>query len=633
MSLRRKIFLSFVFVVLILGAVATWIGIDLIGSGIVREGQKRAGLDLNTATEIYGRELNEINLLISLTADRFFIKDDLSNGRFQEIAHKLKAVKGKQDLDVLTLTDEKGRVIVTTADREARGESRAKDELVAYVLRERRDIASTQIMTRDELLKEGVDLSEMKEAVGIDASGRWIDDSGMVIKAASPVLDRSGVMIGILYGGKLLNGNYEIVDKVAGLVFKGETYQGKDFGAATVFQGDIRISTTLKGKNGRRDVGSRVSEAVGAEVLGKGRSWIARALVVDDWYLCAYVPIKNIKNEVIGILGVGILEQKYLDFKRRTLLIFSSITMAGLLGSLIIAYFLSNSITKPVESLVGASKRLAEGDLDFRVRIDSKDELGELERSFNSMALSIKERDRQLKEKTQEEVGRADRLAMIGRLSAGVAHEINNPLGSILLFSRLLIQKAPPEGIIRENLERIEKDAKRCQEIVQGLLDFARQREPKVEKIDVNALLENTVRLFENQPLFHNIELIKEYQTGLPAVMADSSQLMQVFVNIIMNATDAMKGDGVLTVGTRYFESDRQVRISFADTGCGIPEEKLELIFEPFYTTKEVGKGTGLGLSISFGIVQKHGGTIQVHSRVGEGSTFVVVLPVGGEGG
>jgi two-component system NtrC family sensor kinase len=180
---------------------------------------------------------------------------------------------------------------------------------------------------------------------------------------------------------------------------------------------------------------------------------------------------------------------------------------------------------------------------------------------------------------------------------------------------------------MHENLERIEKEAKRCQNIVQGLLDFAREREPKTEHLQVNDVLEKTINIFENQPLFHNIQVVKQYQPNLPIVIADLAQIQQVFVNIIMNAADAMNGKGLLTISTKSIEINDYLEISFTDTGIGIPPENLTRIFEPFFTTKGVGHGTGLGLSISYGIIQRHGGIIRVLSYLGKGSTFIVELP------
>ena len=283
---------------------------------------------------------------------------------------------------------------------------------------------------------------------------------------------------------------------------------------------------------------------------------------------------------------------------------------------------------RPVDSLLLATRNLAGGNMEQYVQInDSPEEIAKLGEAFNHMVSSIKQRDEQLQKQAQEEVMKSERLAMVGQLAAGIAHEINNPLGGILLFSRLLLQKAPSEGLMRDNLERIEKDAKRCQNIVQGLLDFARQREPKIETLELNDVLEKTINLFENQPLFHNIEIVKQYQADLPTIFADPAQIQQVFINIIMNAAEAMDGKGVLTIATKSGDRDNYVEISFSDTGRGIPADELSRVFEPFFTTKGVGRGTGLGLSISYGIIQKHGGTIKVSSRLGQGSTFLIILP------
>ena len=349
---------------------------------------------------------------------------------------------------------------------------------------------------------------------------------------------------------------------------------------------------------------------------------------MDDWYITAYEPIKNISDEAIGIIGLGVLEDKFKDMERKALWIFFGITLAGIVVSIFISFFLTGSIMKPINSLLVATRGLANGNIEQHLQLGSSpEEIAELGEAFNYMVSSVKERDDRLRRQAQEEIMKSERLAMVGRLAAGVAHEINNPLGGILLFSRLLLQKAPSEGVMRDNLQRIEKDAKRCQNIVQGLLDFARQSEPKIETLQLNDVLEKTVNLFENQPLFHNIEIIKQYQPDLPVIFADPSQIQQVFVNIIMNAVDAMDSRGILTIATKSSEEDDYVEIRCTDTGNGIPPDKLDRVFEPFFTTKEVGHGTGLGLSISYGIIQKHGGTIKVLSQVGQGSTFVVTLP------
>jgi two-component system NtrC family sensor kinase len=307
---------------------------------------------------------------------------------------------------------------------------------------------------------------------------------------------------------------------------------------------------------------------------------------------------------------------------------FFLIAVGGLGLSLLLCYFFIKSTLKPISSLARATETLAGGNLEEQVHLEnSPPEIAVLGRSFNHMAQSIRNRDRELRLRAQEEVLKSERLATIGQLAAGVAHEINNPLGSILLFNRLVLGNCSGDSPMRQNLERIEVEVKRCQNIVQGLLEFARPREPKDEPTNLNLLLNKTVALFENQPMFHNVEVVRQFQEPLPDAIVDPVQIQQVFVNIILNAVQAMERQGRMTMTTRFIRETDHIEIGFADTGCGMTKEILNRIFEPFYTTKGVGQGTGLGLSISSGIIQRYGGDIAVSSQIGEGSLFSITLP------
>jgi len=549
---------------------------------------------------------------------------------------ELRRLRERESLDVLTLTDNYGVVIFRTRNPGIYGDSQAGDEIVSPALSKGKVVASTQIVPRDELIKEGEDLVEqayMKFIPTPKAKPRPEDEetSGMMIKAAVPVSSYNGNLLGVLYGGKLLNRDYEIVDKVKDIVYQGQTYKGKDIGTATIFQRDLRISTNVKRENGHRAVGTRVSEEVYDQVLVKGLPWIGRAFVVNNWYITAYEPIKNITGDIIGILYVGILEEKFADMRRGTMWMFLGITLAGVAAALMVSYFLANSVSKPIKHLVFASKRLAEGELTHKVQLKSKDEIGELGETFNFMVESLKDRDEQLKRYTQQKIMESERLAIIGQLAAGVAHELNNPLGGVLVYSHLLLEDLDDEDPKRENLEKIVTQATRCKEIVKGLLDFARQTEPKIELANINKILKDTLSLVENQSLFQNIKISKSFCSSPPQVMVDKAQIQQVLMNIVFNAAEAMEGYGDLIISTRVAEADQFMEIEFTDTGCGIPEENLERLFEPFFTTKEVGHGTGLGLAISYGIIQRHGGDIEVKSQVGKGTTFTIRLPIGKE--
>ena len=236
------------------------------------------------------------------------------------------------------------------------------------------------------------------------------------------------------------------------------------------------------------------------------------------------------------------------------------------------------------------------------------------------------EMERRLEE-VQMQLIHADKMASLGKLAAGVAHEVNNPLGGILLFGGLLLEDMDFSDPRREDMDRIVQEARRCKEIVNSLLDFAHQKKRYHEPVDLNAAVDQCLSLLGNQALFHNISVRKETSSSLPLVTGNPSQIKQVFTNIVTNAVDAMEGEGVLTVRSGFNDEANEVSVSFSDTGPGIAANDRSRIFDPFFTTKEQGKGTGLGLSLSYNIIRMHRGDIRIECPPGEGTTFSIVLP------
>jgi two-component system NtrC family sensor kinase len=220
----------------------------------------------------------------------------------------------------------------------------------------------------------------------------------------------------------------------------------------------------------------------------------------------------------------------------------------------------------------------------------------------------------------------SEKLASLGKLAAGIAHEINNPLGGILIYSSLMMEDLAEDDPKRQDLSRIVQEAGRCKEIVKSLLEFARQSEPNMEPVDINRAITEGLFFLENQAFFHNIQTIKKLGSSLPFALGNAGQLKQVFMNIIVNAAEAMHGSGTLTISTSFNRDRKSIAVEFTDTGEGIPEENLTRIFDPFFTTKDVGKGTGLGLSTAYGIIEGHGSKIEVKSKVGVGTTFSILL-------
>lgn len=352
---------------------------------------------------------------------------------------------------------------------------------------------------------------------------------------------------------------------------------------------------------------------------------------------------KNIN--VLGVLDTMVTLE---EFDQEKANLYNRMILSGVISvvvlSLMMSLLFTRFVNRPIDKLLSATKKAAQGDLNQVVNIQSHDELRELSDSFNHMITELKrsrdaieewtqtleqrvqERTRELQQ-VQDQLVQAGKMAALGELAAGVAHEINNPLTGILTFSSLMLKKVDENHPWKKDLDNIVQQTTRCRNIVKGLLDFARQRKPDRKEWDIHALIDRTVTLVENQARFQNIKIVREFDPHLPHLLVDGDQIQQVFMNIIINAADAMRGqEGTLTIKT--ISRNGIVEIQFSDTGCGMSKEHLSKIFTPFFTTKETGKGTGLGLAISYGIIQSHGGEIEVESEIGKGSTFRIKLPV-----
>ncbi len=238
------------------------------------------------------------------------------------------------------------------------------------------------------------------------------------------------------------------------------------------------------------------------------------------------------------------------------------------------------------------------------------------------------ERMRRELEETQRQLVQAEKIASLGRLAAGVAHEINNPLAGVLIYADILMKELEGKEQLRKDLEEVISQTLRCKQIVARLLEFSRQSLDERVLFDVNEIIGHCVELLQHQSLFHNVEIILDLHSDLPQILGNPGELEQVITNLMLNATDAMEGRGRITISTQSGLDMKEVVLTFNDTGPGIPPEIKEKIFEPFFTTKPVGVGTGLGLSVVYGVIHRHGGSIEVSSRPETGTTFIIKLPL-----
>ncbi|MGA2318906.1 MAG: ATP-binding protein [Thermodesulfobacteriota bacterium] len=397
-----------------------------------------------------------------------------------------------------------------------------------------------------------------------------------------------------------------------------------------------------------------------------------------------YSPLWH-RGKIVGGIQMEVpiwdLMMNLLELKRIILItIFLDAVVLIVFGS----FLLSRVLVKPIKDLVRLTEKISYGDFSQKIEVTSKNEIGQLIGSFNRMIERLKENqesmenyleslessNKQLKQ-TQEELIRTEKLASIGRFAAGVAHEVGNPLGSILGYTGILQKEGMDHEESKDYLKRIEKEIERINRIVRELLDFARPSKFEIKDVEIKKVIESTLSLLSYQKSFKNIETQLDLQPDLPLIKGDESQLSQVFINIILNAIDAMPNGGILRIQTRehvvenlypdrfqwiypprrksdpmesdyshlrkpdpfsalltkFSKGDRLVKIRITDTGIGIKKEDLENIFDPFFTTKAPDKGTGLGLSISIRIVESLGGEIKVESEVGKGSTLEVYFP------
>lgn len=647
-SIQSQLIIYFTIAIFIPAVITSIVGVKLIYDQIITRAETKVLSDLSSAREIYQNKISHIESIVRLTAARsLIIKAVNENDRVFLQKDLLRTLK-RENLDILTVVDREGKVISRGRNPNSYGDILSNDIFVERVIKAKQIVRGTDVVSRDQLFKESADLAnqahmEITPTPMAKSRTSLSEKSGMMLKAAVPIFDDSNVFQGVLIGGILLNRNFEIVDKIKNIMQERELYKGKEVSTATIFQNDLRISTNVKNEDGTVAITTLVSEEVNEVVLRDGKRWIGDAFVVNTWYIGAYEPIRDIQNKIIGILYVGILKEPFNDLLRNTLFTFLGITLVGMCLIVLVSIYQAKKISKPLKQLEEIAVEITAGNYSHEFKLKAPREIERLASSLNYMArelenekleleewgnkleIKVEERTNEIK-KIHSQLFRSEKLASLGKLAAGVAHEINNPLTGILTNSSLLLEDLPEGDPNRDDVEVIVKETIRCREIVKRLLDFAKQIAPQKRLTNINTLIENIILLVRNQTSFRNIKIEKYLSPDIPEIMADPDQVQQVFINIILNASEAMTRGGDLSIESKLNTNSDSLVVTFKDTGPGIPEHIREKIFDPFFTTKE--QGTGLGLSISYGIIEQHGGTINLESEIGNGTCFTIQLPV-----
>ena len=482
------------------------------------------------------------------------------------------------------------------------------------------------------------------------------ETSGMLIHAAAPVQGADGKLAGVVVAGVMLNHNLGFVDTINDIVYPEGSLPLGSKGTATLFLGDVRIATNVRlfggdrGESGTRALGTRVSQKVRDAVLGEGKTWLDSAFVVNDWYVSGYEPVLDSFGKRVGMLYVGYLETPFREVKRNIL--------GGVIGLILLAMIVSiplllrraRAIFGPLERMDATMQAVAKGEEARVGGVDGRDEIARLAQQFDALLDTLKQRsdelhqlnadlDHKVVERTRElaqaleelraaqkQLVRSEKLAAIGQLTAGVAHEINNPIavmqGNLDLLREELGEAAAP---VANEVRLLDEQIHRVRVIVTKLLQFARPDEfaGYVETVDVNTVVADCLVLVRHELKKGDIKVVQELHAGAP-VHINRNELQQVLINLAVNAVHAMAVGGRLTFVTENWDG-KGVRIGVRDTGAGIAPEHLARVFDPFFTTKKT-QGTGLGLSISLALIERYGGTISVESRPGEGTEFSVFL-------
>lgn len=520
------------------------------------------------------------------------------------------------------------------------------------------------VLDRKELEKLDPELAKRAEVPILKNGG--VEARGLVSRTVIPVYSQHNDLIGFLDGGLLLNNSTVLVDQIRDLIYLSDNDTLRPVGTLTVFLDDLRVSTNVPLDSDQRlgrAIGTRVSSEVYNKVLAEGEQWVDRAFVYDAWYITAYQPIKDQYDNVIGMLYTGYLMWPFVKAYMTNIVEISLITLMLLLVSGVMVYRGSRDLFRPIERIhkvvklvqLGKEKRI--GPLG----LDEHHELAQLARQFDNMLDALEDRKVELKNSAMQLEGKVqqrtaslkdkteqlelhiqllnqtrdklvvnEKLAALGELTAGIAHEINNPTAVILGNVELIQFELGEEASrVQEEIDAIHAQIDRIRNITRSLLQYSRQGgvQDEITWQHVNPIIDESITLVKTGTKKRDIEFVTDLQAHT-SVEINRHHLLQILVNLQMNGIHAMDGKGKLTVVSEDWIEDSELKgaaIHVTDEGCGIKPENLSRIFSPFYTTKR--DGTGLGLSVSQSILSQTGGELKAESEWGKGSTFSIYLP------
>ncbi len=630
---------------------------------VSEQGQREVRTNVAIFKDSFQKIFSDITTTTGALAQSGILGDHLprTDADRKQSALMLQRVARESRLSILTLVDLEGRVIVRAANPEAFGDDilmRDYEDLPKPVSSVRRlilnalagqtiqsfEVFAPEILSRENLQDRAkIQLKAWQQAV----PGNAFEERGLVMTVAMPLRTSSGKTAGAVLAGRLLNKDLSIVNDIQKLL--------QD--SASIFLGDVRIATTAtinRGDNRGQNATGTLLDPERDRVLSRGELFHFR----NDSQMGLYEPLRNYENQVIGAIWIG-RPLSFIDSidkaqsaiettaGRRTNLYIVLSAIISMLLAIAIGWFFSRRVTARIDQLRKGAEVIEQGQLGYRLRIESGDEIELVSNQFNSMASKLEEShqtlERKVEERTrelkasQEAMVQQEKMVGVGQLAAGIAHEMNTPLGTIIGYAQMLREDLSAQEGTASSLADVEEiigQAGRCRDLVKNLLNFSRRSEAGGDgKVNtgINDVIRKLLSLVQHDFELKGVRLHLNLASRIPRIRANENEIAQVVLNLANNAADSMPNGGDLFVSTVFDEALDQIRLEVRDTGYGIKESDRNRVFEPFFTTKEVGKGTGLGLSICYKIVENHLGRIEFDSVTGKGTTFRVHLPAGTE--
>ena len=603
---------------LIILAVITVISLENIS---INEAHERIINNLNIVQSVYNNIKEDLKYVVRDENRRIFTL--LENGETGLLRDQLKKYVQKNKMGFFTVTDAQGKIIISVTNPKAEGGDSSNDNYVQKA-KEGETLVSTEVLTGKQLQTLGI-----SEQAKIPANK---NAQGLVIRAALPVINREEKIVGTMSAGYLLNNNKIILEEIkraTGLI-------------SSIFLEDLRISSNIPSKKGEYAVGSRLDSEEAKKIIREGYRYVGRMSILGKWYISGYLPIHNSNNNVIASIGISIPETYVFALRDNLIKIFTFAVLLSIILALIFGLSRGGSIVKSVEQLRQGTEAVTRGDYLHKIHIHSKDEIEELANFFNKMIQELKiarkqveEYSKGLEDKVEEKTSQLEsahkklieyeKMAAMGRMATTLGHELRNIFAGIRTVTYILkskIVEACPD--LLDPVKDLEYEVNYGNDILDNVLRFSLPKKLILADADINLIIEEVISSLNLEEVFKNIELTRHLDPDLPKIKADSVQMREVVLNIIINAVQAMPEGGKLSIGSA--KEGEFLKLEISDTGKGIAKKVLDNLFVPFFTTKR--KGLGLGLFISNEIVKAHRGKIEVDTQLDKGTTFKISLPL-----